>query len=76
MVKEWVRYVVPWRKIYTELNKAGGDRTLDSFEDLMMLPMKYMMEHLEKYNVENNNIFGFLLLMCKASSCQLGFLNA
>ena len=31
---------------------------------------------IERHNKENNNVFGYLHMMCRLSPCQLGALNA
>ena len=73
VIREWVKWRVPWRDLFPSLSK---DRNLDPFEDLMFVEMKLIMEVIEKYNEENESIFGYLPLMCKSSICQLGALNA
>lgn len=42
----------------------------------MMFPSQQMLEHMEILYKQRDNIFGYLQLMCKASPCQLGALNA
>ena len=34
------------------------------------------MKRIERHNKDNNNIFGYLPMMCRLSPCQLGALNA
>lgn len=60
-------------KLYEEIKR---DSKCDPFKGLMKLPIQPVMEHIDRMNEEKNNIFGFLPLMCKASPCQLGALNA
>ena len=49
---------------------------VDPFDDLMKLPSHQLLQHMEAINVQRDNIFGYLVLMCKASPCQLGALNS
>ena len=42
----------------------------------MKLPMKPVMDIMERTNSERENIFGYLPLMCKNSPVQLGALSA
>ena len=62
---------VPWKALYKHLPEEP-----DTFDDLMTLDVKPLMDNLEKVNAENNNCFGYLPLMASCSKCQLGALNS
>ena len=48
----------------------------DPFEDLIDIDMTRLMQNIEWYNSDNENVFGYLPMMCRLSPCQLGALNA
>ena len=52
------------------------EQNLCVIENMMRLPMKPVMDVMELANCERENIFGYLLLMCKNLLVQLGALSA
>ena len=73
VIREWVKWKIPWRKLFSDLPK---DQNLSVMGDLMKLPMKPVMDVMERTNCERENIFGYLPLMCKNLPVQLGALSA
>ena len=73
VIREWVKWKIPWRKLFVHLPK---DQNLCVMEHMMKLPMKPVMDIMERTNCERENISGYLPLMCKNSPVQLGALSA
>ena len=66
VIKRWKNYIVPRKRLYPDLKFE------DPSEHLMKLDLKPLMDEIEKHNYENENVFGYLLLMCICSKFQLG----
>ena len=72
VIREWVKWKINWRKLFS----LKTEKNLCVIDDMMKLPMKPVMDIMEKANQERENIFGYLPLMCKNSPVQLGALSA
>lgn len=71
-IREWVKWKIQWRKLFN----LPTEQNLCVIRDLMKLPLKPVMDIMERANAERENIFGYLPLMCKNSPVQLGALSA
>ena len=68
-----MKWKIPWRDLFDALPK---DCNLDPFADLMKLPIKPVPDCMEKESIAQEDIFGYLPIMCKSSPCQLDVLYA
>ena len=84
VIKRWVRWEPNWKELYPDnsftmkTNAVTGEERCepDPFRELIHIDMSVLMKRIERHNKDNNNIFGYLPMMCRLSPCQLGALNA
>jgi len=84
VIKNWSWRTPDWKKLFPNdtftifKDPDTEDETCDPdpFTELIDIDMCVLMHHIERYNSDNNNTFGYLPMMTRLSPCQLGALTS
>ena len=83
VIKKWWKWIPYWKTLFPEKKfptnpDATGMKICepDPFKDLINIDTTHLTCHIEQYNRDNSNMFGYLPMLCRLSPCQLGALNS